>query len=491
MFFISFKKIILLNIFVSLIVTAVIAITIDNNYTNRTEQRLKSAKDIINLKIGTFITETNSISESLTTILSNSNDEKFINQFLEDNHTRYAWMDHIYILDDKKKIIYDSKGKGSTQIKDYKKYKYKFPFSSEFILTSKSSDLKNSKTLLLSNKLNIRNRQYIAVVQINVDALQNEIGFISNRFNVEVNGIDGTQIYEIGPQNRTTKSLSYLYQDLPIMIKISLQYKLIERIIIPSILIFLVIFLVLTLLALIYKTRLERLEHEKLIEQANNEKFRLIGTLAANTAHEIKNPLTSINGFIDLARMKYNKKNQDHHFNIIKEELDRINNIVTQFLYLGKPTNLEYEKININDTIKQVIKFSEYELDLNKIHVSLSLPSEPTYVFLAEDQLKQILINLFQNSKDALSIRENSHITISLTQDDDSYATLIFQDNGIGISPELKHDIFEPFFTTKDSGSGLGLYLSKKLIEDWNGTIHVTSIHNKGTSFHIKLPFTK
>lgn len=236
------------------------------------------------------------------------------------------------------------------------------------------------------------------------------------------------------------------------MINISGQYFFISRIVIPSLLIFLVIFLLLTIVALVYKSRLERIEHERLIEQANNEKLRLIGTLAANTAHEIKNPLTSINGFIELTRMKYDKNKLDTHFNIITEELERINDIVTQFLYLGKPTNLEYKNINIVQTIQDVEAFLEYELEQNNINVILNLPDKPVYSYLSEDQLKQILINLFQNSKDALLQTTNANITINLNIDSNNNITLEFKDNGTGITKETIQNIFEPFFTTKSSG---------------------------------------
>ncbi|MCD2520071.1 two-component system sensor histidine kinase NtrB [Mammaliicoccus lentus] len=275
------------------------------------------------------------------------------------------------------------------------------------------------------------------------------------------------------------------------MINISGQYFFISRIVIPSLLIFLVIFLLLTIVALVYKSRLERIEHERLIEQANNEKLRLIGTLAANTAHEIKNPLTSINGFIELTRMKYDKNKLDTHFNIITEELERINDIVTQFLYLGKPTNLEYKNINIVQTIQDVEAFLEYELEQNNINVILNLPDKPVYSYLSEDQLKQILINLFQNSKDALLQTTNANITINLNIDSNNNITLEFKDNGTGITKETIQNIFEPFFTTKSSGSGLGLYLSKKLIEDWNGKIYVHSEEGEGTTFTISLPVSK
>ena len=114
----SFKKIIILNIIFALTVSVLIGWVLNKNYTTRIHQRLDATKEIIDLKIGTFITQADSISESLTTILSNTNNEDFINKFLEDNHTRYTWIDHIYIIDNQDNIVYDSKGKGYTDIEE-------------------------------------------------------------------------------------------------------------------------------------------------------------------------------------------------------------------------------------------------------------------------------------------------------------------------------------------------------------------------------------
>ncbi|HCN60066.1 ATP-binding protein [Mammaliicoccus fleurettii] len=485
-----FNKIIILNIVFALIVSILIGALISKNYNNRINQRFDTTKEIINLKIDTFISESNSISESLTTILSNSNDEKFINQFLKDNHTRYTWIDHIYILNNKNQIVYDSKGPNYTSIEDFNQYKYHFPFTQKSTLSSKKRSLDRPKTLLLTNRLKIKNQDYTVAAEINMNSFKNEIKLIAKRFQIQVQGIDGTQIYQVGKSHKHTKTITYFYNNLPVTISITGQYSVITRVILPSIFIFLVIFLILTILTLIFKSRSDRLEHEKLIEQANNEKLRLIGTLAANTAHEIKNPLTSINGFIELTRMKYDQNQQDNHFNIITEELDRINNIVTQFLYLGKPTNLAYTNVNISQTIKDIEQFSKYELEQNNINISLSLPEEPIYAFLSEDQLKQILINLIQNSKDALTDVHNASIEIQLLKTNTKQIKLVFKDNGKGMSKEVQQKVFDPFFTIKDSGSGLGLYLSKKLIEDWGGTISVAN-NTEGTTFIIMIPVVK
>nr|WP_263313808.1 ATP-binding protein [Mammaliicoccus sp. Marseille-Q6498] len=487
----SFKKIIILNIVIALIVSLLLGILLNKTHTNKIDQRLDITKEIINLKIDSFISESNSLQESLTTILSNTHNEKFINKFLEDNHTRYKWIDHIYILDKNKNIVYDSLGKGHTNISDFNSYKYQFPFTLTASLSSKTKTLSQSKTMLLTNKIIVSDENYTAVIKINMEAFKNEIKLISNRYNIQVSGLDGTKIYQVGPEFKHSKSTRYQYRDLPISITISSQYDSLTRVIIPSIFNFLLVFSFLTIILLIYKSKSQRLEHEKLIEQANSEKLRLIGTLAANTAHEIKNPLTSINGFIELTRRKYDKDKVDTHFNIITEELDRINNIVTQFLYLGKPTNLEYTNVNISQTIKDIIQFSEYELEQNNIKISVILPNEPVFAYLSEDQLKQILINLLQNAKDALTETKNAHITIQLQKSNSKYATLEFKDNGVGMSKETQDKIFDPFFTTKESGSGLGLYLSKKLIEDWNGQITVFTNLEKGTTFLITLPIAK
>ncbi|PTI84598.1 two-component sensor histidine kinase, partial [Mammaliicoccus vitulinus] len=222
-----FNKIIILNIVIALVVSLLIGAIISRNYTNRVNQRLDTTKEIVNLKIGTFINESNSISESLTTILSNSDDEKFINQFLEDNHTRYSWIDHIYILNDQKQVVYDSKGQDYTSIEDFKKYKYHFPFSQNSTLSSTEKTLKGPRTLLLTNQLKIKNKDYTVAAEINMNAFKNEIKLISKRFNIQVKGIDRTEIYQVGKEHQHSKTITYLYNNLPVSISITGQYNFI------------------------------------------------------------------------------------------------------------------------------------------------------------------------------------------------------------------------------------------------------------------------
>ncbi|MFI3379242.1 two-component sensor histidine kinase, partial [Mammaliicoccus sciuri] len=166
----SFNKLIIINFAIALVISLTIGFIINKNYTNRVNQRLETTKEIVNLKINTFINESNSISESLTTILSNSRNEKFINQFLEDNHIRYTWIDHIYILNDKKEIVYDSKGADYTSLKDFNKYKFHFPFTANSSLSSENISLKNANTLLLTNHLKVQNKDYIVASEINMSS---------------------------------------------------------------------------------------------------------------------------------------------------------------------------------------------------------------------------------------------------------------------------------------------------------------------------------
>ncbi|WP_258175289.1 sensor histidine kinase [Mammaliicoccus sciuri] len=130
----------------------------------------------------------------------------------------------------------------------------------------------------------------------------------------------------------------------------------------------------------------------------------------------------------------------------------------------------------------------KYELEQHNINITLTLPGSPIVAFISEDQLKQILINLIQNAKDALLDIKQPEIEIQLQRTHANQATIIFKDNGAGMSKETQQKIFDPFFTTKESGSGLGLYLSKKLIEDWEGEISVFTNMTKGTTFIITIP---
>jgi two-component system, sporulation sensor kinase D len=239
-----------------------------------------------------------------------------------------------------------------------------------------------------------------------------------------------------------------------------------------------IIFLLLKYFMLKRQTRLERKEYEA-------QKLELIGMLAASTAHEIRNPLTGIKGLIQLLREKYHDEKDLFYFSVIEKEIQRINEIVSEFLVLGKPTAPKHEVHDIHEILRELNPLIHSEAHLHNVHYILHLYSEPLFVTCTKDHMKQVVLNLTKNAIE--SMEPGGKLTITTTKQKNQ-CKIIIADTGSGIPDELLTKIFHPFFTMKKSGTGLGLVICQRIINMYNGTIHIKSKVNKGTNVEILLP---
>lgn len=219
-----------------------------------------------------------------------------------------------------------------------------------------------------------------------------------------------------------------------------------------------------------------------------NEKLSLIGQLAAGVAHEIRNPLTSIKGFIHLlkAEVLAETDNYKKYFSIIESELDRINFIVSEFLFLSKPLTLKMEKTDICKLLDNTILLFETETNMKSIKVSRQYKSDIPAIICEPKQLMQVFINLLKNSVDALE--EGGNIYVFVKQVNDEKIRIRFQDEGCGIPKSSIKKLGEPFYTTKEDGTGLGLMISNKIIKEHQGSITIKSEEDIGTTIDIFLP---
>ncbi|PLS16814.1 hypothetical protein CVD28_17260 [Bacillus sp. M6-12] len=216
------------------------------------------------------------------------------------------------------------------------------------------------------------------------------------------------------------------------------------------------------------------------------EKLSVVGELAAGIAHEIRNPLTSLTGFTKIIKEQVTDPSLHEYLLIMEDELDRINQIVNEFMFIAKPKEtMEIKETNINALVRNVIKFMEPQTNLKSIMVNLFFSDKIT-AFCDPNQIKQVLINILQNAIEATS--ESLSIDISLTKMDESQFKIEIRDRGCGISEERQKKLFEPFYTTKEKGTGLGLMVCKRIIEIHQGTIEVNSHQEIGTIFEIVLP---
>ena len=215
------------------------------------------------------------------------------------------------------------------------------------------------------------------------------------------------------------------------------------------------------------------------------DKLAAVGQLAAGVAHEIRNPLTSMKGYTEYLQLEEKDSNHIEFFTIILEEIDRVNQIVEDFLVLAKPQTVHLETKNIIPIIQNVLSLMEF--DARKKNVTFYFDSRLDHILVRcdENRLKQVLLNFVKNGMEAMPNGGNIKVATELR---DGEVQISIEDTGVGIPPERLKKLGEPFYTTKKTGNGLGLMVSFRIIEGHKGRIVVESEVNKGTTFNILLP---
>ncbi|MBO2531326.1 MAG: hypothetical protein CW342_00275 [Thermoactinomycetaceae bacterium] len=226
-----------------------------------------------------------------------------------------------------------------------------------------------------------------------------------------------------------------------------------------------------------------RIRHEEEERQRHLEKLSAIGQLAAGLAHEIRNPLTSIRGFIQISMMESEEMKKWE--SIILPEIDRINDLLKQFLDLSDTRPSQFVRFELDGLIADVLRLLEPKAILDGHQLTAEPPPSPVVVEGDPEKLKQVLINLIKNGLESLG--EKGQVWIRWRKLRDRIHIRV-QDNGCGIQPEHMSRIFDPFFTTKGDGTGMGLSICHRIISDHGGQIHVTSQPGRGTIFNIHLP---
>ncbi len=226
----------------------------------------------------------------------------------------------------------------------------------------------------------------------------------------------------------------------------------------------------------------ERKKNEELL--INSEKLYVAGQLAAGIAHEIRNPLTSLKGFLQL--IASGRKNNNSYYDIMNAELDRIEDIVSELLMLSKPQVYE---LNYQDTrvmMRDTVTLLETQAILHNIAIEAEYGSDPLWIYGVENQVKQVFINVIKNAIEAMI--DGGTIGIKFSRENDRVYIRI-RDEGPGIDEDQLAKIGQPFYTTKEKGTGLGLMVSYKIVDNHQGKIDVKSEIGKGTLFEIMLPF--
>jgi PAS domain S-box-containing protein len=215
-----------------------------------------------------------------------------------------------------------------------------------------------------------------------------------------------------------------------------------------------------------------------------SEKLSVAGQLAAGIAHEIRNPLTAIKGFIQLLQSELDKKKPYLH--IIESEIQRIELILGELLVLAKPQATKFTKRDIGVLLQHVTALLDTQGILHNIQIVTKIDPSLPLIECDENGLKQVFINFLKNAMEAM--KNGGHIFIEAQKKDEHSVLIRFIDEGCGIPKEYLEKIGKPFFTTKEKGTGLGMMISKKIIEDHGGTMSIMSEVNKGTTVEVILP---
>jgi two-component system, sporulation sensor kinase E len=224
-----------------------------------------------------------------------------------------------------------------------------------------------------------------------------------------------------------------------------------------------------------------------------SERLNALTLLAAGVAHEIGNPLNSLNIHLQLMQRQAEKLDGaaraelQESIDVARSEINRLDSIVTQFLRAIRPTRPQMHPENINTIVEEAVRFFASEIKDRDIVVEQELRSDLPLLRLDRDQMKQAFYNVIKNSFEAIKSRGILRIRTDL---DESHVLISFTDTGGGMSAENLSHVFEPYFTTKPSGTGLGLLIVRRIVREHGGELAVESSEGKGLTLTIRLPHT-
>jgi signal transduction histidine kinase len=233
----------------------------------------------------------------------------------------------------------------------------------------------------------------------------------------------------------------------------------------------------------------EEIERLHRTQMSRAEHLATMGELAAGLAHEIRNPLAGIAGVMDIVGRDLPETSAAQEvLKDVREEVLRINRIVTDLLETARPKPPDFQLADLNATVEHAVIFARQQALSKPIKIHCLKSAHLSLVEHDTGQIHQVLLNLVLNAIQAL----DGPGTVSVTIDDrDGMADIEVKDTGPGIPPETLPNIFRPFFTTKGHGTGLGLSLAKRIVEDHGGQLEVSSRLGQGCTFSVILPFTR
>lgn len=440
-----------------------------------------------------FISETVTTLEmlSLTAKTSITSPEKMA-PLLQSTHLMEPRYGGIYLLDSKGMVIAGSNHLLQDADLSSKEYILEVNRTKDMIISDHQETLTNGQRVIGIGKPVLNEEgiiKSIIVAHLRIDYFQNIIRMLTPEATLSVKNSEGSAIMNInmdGTEISNENSISIPLERLPWSIQVEVPARDLKEIswkaigfILQFLFICHIFFLFIKYLKLKKQTKLEKKENEV-------QKLELVGTLAASTAHEIRNPLTGIKGLVQLLSEKHTGSEDQYYFTVINDEISRINEIVSEFLILGKPTAQKTEVLDLRNIFTSIEPLIRSEANLNNVDYQSSIPSEQILVDCTKDQMKQVILNITKNAFESMD--QGGRLNIKLLQLPNKCQIKI-TDTGSGISDNEIEKIFQPFYTSKDMGTGLGLVVCRRILQSFGGEIYISSEENKGTQVDIFLPY--
>ncbi len=229
--------------------------------------------------------------------------------------------------------------------------------------------------------------------------------------------------------------------------------------------------------------------HEKNHEELLLQKMQLesVSYLAAGVAHELRNPLSVIQGFIQLSKIT---ENFSRYYDTILSEISRMNQIIEDFLSISRK-KVEKKHLKPADLLDSIKALIQSECLLHGINFDYKLHNNDGYLYVNESMIKQVMLNLLRNTIEAYEEKtKNRFFRLHAGKDDNNNFIMLIEDNGPGMSEHVMESLGSPFYTTKETGTGIGIPMCKKIIKEHDGEFIIDSIENKGTKITIQLPLS-
>ncbi|CAM3988726.1 ATP-binding protein [Cohnella lubricantis] len=230
--------------------------------------------------------------------------------------------------------------------------------------------------------------------------------------------------------------------------------------------------------------------HELEEQIRRSDRLKMIGEVAAGTAHEIRNPLTAIKGFIQLLQRPLAEREMSRELDyveIVLTELERVNSLVGEFLLLSKPKKVELQPIRIGKLFEEMLPMLRNEAVMHGVSLHYEVKPDLPPVYADKEMLKQVFLNLGKNAIEAMDKGGSLIIRERRSPSASGGVTVDICDTGPGIPEDRLDRIFDPFFTTKEHGTGLGLSICQRIIHELGGSISVRSGAG-GTIFSVAIP---